>query len=107
LEIETIALWTYLVYLFISIFLTSSVGILIFKNTGSFMIGILWAVLVNVFLIMFGITCWLIFCFTVDIGYAIETLPLGGIMLAAQALIINIPILFVTLLIYKKLKKSC
>ena len=69
------------------------------------MIGILWANLVNVLLFIFGIICWLIFCFTADIGYAIETLPLGGILFGAFGLIINIPILFVTLLIYIKLKK--
>jgi len=105
LEIETIALWTYLVYLVISIFLTGIFGILVFKNTSSFLIGILWAGLVNVLLFIFGIICWFIFCFTADIGWAIDTLPLVGIMLGAFALILNIPILFVTLLIYKKLKK--
>ncbi|WP_373231348.1 hypothetical protein [Cohnella sp.] len=99
MEVEMYGLWIYIIYLIIPLFLGYKVASKIYIIQGNVGMSIVLGILFNLMFYIVGIVLWLIFCFTADIGWSIETFPVGGIIISIFAFsiaTITLPVAFIS-----------
>jgi hypothetical protein len=99
LEIEVYGLWIYIIYLLIPFFLVYKVASKIYIKKGNTGLSIVSGISFNLMFYIVGIVLWLIFCFSADIGFSIDTFPLGGIIISISAFsvaTIILPVAFIS-----------
>ncbi|WP_337100032.1 hypothetical protein [Paenibacillus sp. YIM B09110] len=93
MDIATYGLWIYLLYLILPwLFGYKMISMLYIKYGGKGM-SIASGIIFIIIFYTVGIVLWLTFCFTAGIGWSIETLPLGGIILSGFSSIIAVVIM--------------
>jgi hypothetical protein len=89
----------YIIYLLIPFFLGYKVASKIYIKQGNVGMSIVSGISFNLMFYIVGNILWLTFCFSADIGFSIDTFPLGGIIISIFAFSIAtiiLPVAFIS-----------